>query len=89
MTGHLVTEFPLAWLAATPAAAAAGGASDQLNYVGATQASNVRSENIALGSNENIDFNFGRRRLAAAAQRRRLLRSQTGSGAALGRRRRQ
>jgi hypothetical protein len=39
----------------------AGGASDQINYVGATQSSNVRSENIALGSNENIDFDFGRR----------------------------
>jgi hypothetical protein len=69
------------------AAAAAGGASDQLNYVGANQASNVRSENVALGSNENIDFDFGRRRLAAAAQRRRLQGSQRGSGAALGRRR--
>ncbi|KAF6258149.1 hypothetical protein COO60DRAFT_1693701 [Scenedesmus sp. NREL 46B-D3] len=65
-----------------------GGASDQINYVGATQSSNVRSENIALGSNENIDFNFGRRRrLAAAAQRRRLQGSQRGSGAALGCRR--
>uniref|UniRef100_A0A383VK58 Uncharacterized protein n=1 Tax=Tetradesmus obliquus TaxID=3088 RepID=A0A383VK58_TETOB len=67
-----------------------GGASDQLNYVGATQSSNVRSENVALGSNENIDFNVGRRRLAAAAaaggQRRRLRGYGSGAGAALGRR---
>jgi hypothetical protein len=62
--------------AAAAAVAVAGGASDQINYVGATQSSNVRSENIALGSNENIDFDFGRR----------LQSSQRGSGAALGRR---
>ncbi|KAF6266353.1 hypothetical protein COO60DRAFT_1456659 [Scenedesmus sp. NREL 46B-D3] len=43
-----------------------GGASDQLNYVAATRWSAARSQNIALGSNANVDFDVGKRRRAAA-----------------------
>lgn len=44
----------------------AGGASDQLNYVAATRWSAARSQNIALGSNANVDFDVGKRRRATA-----------------------
>lgn len=44
------------------AAAAPGGAADQLNYTAGTQAVSVRSQNVALSGEENVDFDVGRRR---------------------------
>ncbi|WIA35719.1 hypothetical protein OEZ86_004121 [Tetradesmus obliquus] len=38
-----------------------GSASDQLSYVAATRWSAARSQNVALGTNANVDFEVGRR----------------------------
>ena len=48
----------------------AGGASDQLNYAHGTKQVAVRSQNVALTGQENIDFDAGRRRLQAARRHR-------------------
>jgi hypothetical protein len=48
----------------------AGGASDQLNYAQGTKQVAVRSQNVALSGEENIDFDVGRRRRLQAIKHR-------------------
>lgn len=47
----------------------AGAAADQLNYAQGTKEVAVRSQNVALSGEENIDFDVGRRRLHATKHR--------------------
>lgn len=48
----------------------AGGAADQLNYAQGTKQVAVRSQNVALSGQENIDFDVGRRRRLQATKQR-------------------